>query len=57
MSRFAGGVSSGRIDGTVSAAMFTNPSGIAVSTSGTVYVADTFNNLIRTISPSGYSVL
>ena len=47
------GVISGSIDGTVSVAMFSSPNGIAVSTSGTVYVADTSNNLIRMISPAG----
>ena len=49
----AGGVVGGSVDGTGSAAMFDNPSGVAVSTLGTVYVADTNNNLIRTISPTG----
>ena len=47
------GNSSGSVDGTGPAAMFYNPSGIAVSTSGTVYVADMSNNLIRMISPTG----
>ena len=50
----AGGVASGSIDGTGSAAKFWYPVGIAVSTSGTVYVADTNNHIIRMISPTGY---
>ena len=49
----AGGVASGSVDGTGSAARFYNPSGVAVSTSGTVYVADNWYNLIRMITPTG----
>ena len=49
----ATGVASGSAGGTGSAAMFKNPFGIAVSTSGTVYVADQGNQLIRMISPTG----
>ena len=49
----AGGVSAGSVDGTGSAATFYNPVGIAVSSSGAVYVADIGNNLIRMISPTG----
>ena len=49
----AGGVASGSVDGTGSAARFYIPSGVAVSSSGTVYVADRNNNLVRMISPTG----
>ena len=49
----AGGVGTGSVDGTGSAALFNSPRGIALSTSGTVYVADRTNNLIRMISPTG----
>ena len=49
----AGGTASGSVDGTVSVATFSSPNGIAVSTSGTVYVADTGNHIIRMISPTG----
>ena len=56
MTRLAGGVAPGSVDGSGSAARFNNPSGIAVSTSGTVYVTDTSNNLIRTISPTGLNL-
>ncbi|MDR0780784.1 MAG: IPT/TIG domain-containing protein [Pseudomonadales bacterium] len=34
-------------------ARFNRPFGVAVDTSGTVYVADTFNNLIRKVIPDG----
>ena len=49
----AGGVAAGSADGTGSAARFNGPVGVAVSTAGTVYVADSGNNLIRMISPTG----
>ena len=49
----AGGVAAGSVDGTGSAARFSIPTGVAVSTSGTVYVGDNGNNLIRMISPTG----
>ena len=49
----AGGAATGSVDGTGSAAMFNNPRGMAISTSGTVYVADCDNHLIRMISPTG----
>ena len=49
----AGGVAAGSVDGTGSAARFNNPFGVAVSASGTVYVADFGNHLIRMISPTG----
>ena len=43
----------GSSDGAGSAALFNVPAGTAVSTSGTVYVADSSNSLIRMISPTG----
>jgi len=43
----------GYADGTGTAALFRAPSGIAVDTSGTVYVADTVNHAIRMITPAG----
>ena len=49
----AGGVAGGSIDGTGSAAKFNNPCYLCFDTMGTVYVADTSNNLIRMISPTG----
>ena len=58
MTRLAGGgsasgVESGIVDGTGSVAMFYFPFGVAVSTSGTVYVAEWSTHLIRTISLTG----
>jgi sugar lactone lactonase YvrE len=43
----------GRTDGPGTTAQFDSPQGIAVSAQGTVYVADTNNGLIRTITPAG----
>ena len=45
--------SSGSVDGTGSAASFSNPSGVAVDTSGNIFVADTYNYKIRKITPAG----
>ena len=53
----ASGVATGSADGTGSAAMFKNPNGVAVSSSGSVYVADSSNHLIRMISPTGTACL
>jgi sugar lactone lactonase YvrE len=53
VSTLAGSGGAGSEDGTGSAASFYNPGGLAVDSGGTVYVADTFNNTIRKITPSG----
>ncbi len=51
---FAGSVGSiGSMDGTGTAASFSEPWGVAVDASGNVYVADTNNRLIRKITPAG----
>jgi len=51
---FAGAVGGmGYTDGTGSAARFSGPSGVAVHSSGHVYVADLGNNVIRKITPGG----
>jgi len=44
---------SGSANGTGSVARFNRPQGVAVDTTGTVYVADTGNNTIRQITPGG----
>ena len=49
----AGGVAAGSVDGVGSAAMFYYPHGVSVDSVGNVYVADSSNHLIRTISPTG----
>jgi sugar lactone lactonase YvrE len=43
----------GSTDGTGTAARFSSPQGIAVDSSGTLYVADSGNSTIRRITPSG----
>jgi NHL repeat len=45
--------SSGSADGTGSDARFYLPDGVAVDSAGNVYVADTFNALIRKVTPGG----
>lgn len=52
VSTLAGG-SWGSQNGTGSGAQFYYPWDVAVSGAGTVYVADTYNNLIRAITPAG----
>lgn len=50
---FAGQLSAGNADGQGTAAQFNHPSGVAIDSQGNVYVADTDNDTIRKISPSG----
>ncbi len=50
---FAGSGSAGNVDGTGASASFNIVSGIAIDTSGTLYVADAFNHLIRKVTPAG----
>lgn len=43
------GDSAGYIDGANSVALFSSPTGIAADTAGNLYIADTYNNVIRKI--------
>ena len=49
----AGGAQSGAADGDAAGAQFNTPCGVAVDSAGTIYIADTGNGLIRSISPDG----
>ncbi|TVY08269.1 stalk domain-containing protein [Paenibacillus cremeus] len=53
VSTLAGSGLLGSKDGTGKSASFQQPSDVAVAADGTVYVADTLNHLIRSISPAG----
>jgi len=53
VSTLAGGVAYGSADGQGMAASFRGPNGVCLDASGNVYVADTYNQKIRKISPSG----
>jgi len=50
---YAGTGKAGFKDGSVRAAQFNSPSGLALDKAGNLYVADTLNNVIRKISPQG----
>jgi len=49
----AGNINPGSKDGAGTAASFFIPQGIALDPKGNLYIADTYNNMIRKISPAG----
>ena len=51
VSTYAGTGSAGSANGAGTAASFNTPAGVAVDSSGNVYVTDFFNNLVRKITP------
>lgn len=53
ITNIAGNGNPGSTNGKDSSASFYLPGGIAVDRSGNIYVSDTYNNMIRKISPSG----
>ncbi|MFV8356330.1 T9SS type A sorting domain-containing protein [Flavobacterium sp. XS1P32] len=53
VSTFAGSGAIGATDGTAASASFYRPSGVTVDATGNIYVADTYNQKIRKITPAG----
>lgn len=49
----AGSAATGSADGTGASAFFHYPSGVAVDATGNIYVADSYNHMIRKITPAG----
>jgi sugar lactone lactonase YvrE len=53
VSTWAGAAGFGLQDGPVATARFLSPQGLALDQQGTLYIADTYNNRIRKITPQG----
>jgi streptogramin lyase len=53
VSTLAGNGTAGYADGSGASAQFNNPQGIAVDASGKIYLADSYNNRIRSITSAG----
>lgn len=51
------GTTGGSTNGTGAAALFNLPSGMSVDSSGNIYIADTYNDTIRKITPGGVVTL
>ncbi|PAW82377.1 MAG: hypothetical protein B9S33_15225 [Pedosphaera sp. Tous-C6FEB] len=51
-----GALTAGTTDGAPGTARFNQPEGITIAADGTVYVADTSNNVIRSINPTNLTV-
>jgi serine/threonine protein kinase, bacterial len=51
---FAGSGAQGHANGAGAAASFVLPVGIAIDSAGNLYVSDTYNHLIRKITPAGF---
>jgi sugar lactone lactonase YvrE len=50
---FAGNGNAGQADSTGTASSFNGPSGVAIDANGNLYIADTYNNVIRKITAGG----
>ena len=48
-----GSIASGYRDGAGTDALFRNPVTLRVNSAGTIYVADTSNNVVRILTPTG----
>ena len=57
VSTLAGSGTPGYAEGSGTGAMFNNPQGILTDASGNIYVSDTYNNIIRKITPQGVTSL
>ena len=50
---FAGSAAQGNVDGVTNLSQFNNPGGVAMDSSGNIYIADTADNTIREIAAGG----